>query len=73
MTPPGYSAADVSARNEYPKCNRLNLRLISAEIAGQEIQMDIIAYSQRKSRHVGAFETPAAIASDVPESRIEPV
>ena len=40
MTPPGHSAADVSARNEYPKLNRLNLRLISAEIADQEIQMD---------------------------------
>ena len=56
----------MSTRNLTAK----NLLLISAEIAGQEIQMDIFAYSQCKSRHVGAFKTPEAIASDVPDSRI---
>ena len=70
MTPPGHSAADVSARNEYPKLNRLNLRLISAEIADQEIHMDIFTDSPCKSRSVGAFRTPERIASDVPDSRV---
>jgi hypothetical protein len=55
------------------KRNRLNVSLISAEIAGQEIQMDIFAYSQCKSRHVGTFRTQEAIASDVPDSGIEPI
>jgi hypothetical protein len=56
----------MSARNPTAK----NLRFISAKIADQEFCMEGFAPNQCKSWRIGAFRTPEAIASDVPDSLI---
>jgi|LakMenEpi03Aug12_release.lakeMendotaPanAssembly.Ray.scaffolds.fasta_scaffold5299872_1 hypothetical protein len=56
----------MSARNLTTK----QLRLISAEIADQEITMEGFARNQCKYRRVGSFSTLEAIASDVPDSQM---
>lgn len=52
-----------------PNLKAGKLRFISPELADQEICIDKFVCNRCKSRHIGAFKTPEANASEVPGSR----
>ena len=63
--PPQTSLRAMSGR----KLEAGNLRVISSEIADQEICMDRFIDNEFKSRRIGAFRTQEANALDVADSR----